>query len=124
MIQKISVNGLPRFAHSDEPVIARSKATKQSRKEIQFESWLCIHFNKSKKRYVIHRGNFQFSQTNMAEGFTRKYGLKALIYYEVFDDIESAITRENQLKAGNRKKKIALIETMNPNWNDLYESII
>jgi len=69
------------------------------------------------KRIWEHKEGF-------SEGFTNKYQLKSLVYYEIFDDIELAISREKQLKAGNRKKKIDLIYAMNPNWNDLYESIL
>ena len=57
------------------------------------------------------------------EGFTSKYGVDKLGYYEVFNDIKDAITREKQIKAGSRKKKIQLIESINPTWIDLYEKI-
>ncbi len=56
----------------------------------------------------------------MVEGFTKKYNIDKLVYYEEFDDIESAIEREKQIKAGSRKKKIDLIESMNPAYQDLY----
>ena len=45
-------------------------------------------------------------------------------YYEIFDDIENAIIREKQIKSWSRKKKLFLIESTNPEWNDLYEKII
>ena len=57
-------------------------------------------------------------------GFTRQYECKMLVYYELYDDMEQAILREKQLKAGSRKKKLALIESKNADWNDLYETII
>ncbi len=60
----------------------------------------------------------------MAPGFTAKYGCKNLVYYEVLESMENAIAREKQIKAGSRKKKLALIENMNPTWKDLYEEII
>ena len=56
----------------------------------------------------------------MVEGFTKKYNVNKLVYYEVFDNIESAIEREKQIKAGSRKKKIDLIESINPAYKDLY----
>ena len=56
-------------------------------------------------------------------GFTKKYGLNTLVYYETSDDIRGAIQREKQIKAGSRKNKIKLIEAMNPSWNDLYETL-
>ena len=56
--------------------------------------------------------------------FTSRYNVENLVYYEVTSDIESAIEREKQIKSWNRKRKNQLIETMNPDWNDLYESIL
>jgi putative endonuclease len=52
-------------------------------------------------------------------GFTHKYNLKSLVYYETINSIESAILREKQLKGWRRSKKISLIEQMNPGWQDL-----
>ncbi len=58
------------------------------------------------------------------EGFTQKYNIDKLGYFEVFGDINAAIRREKQLKGGNRKTKLALIESNNPNWNDLYLDMV
>ncbi len=63
-------------------------------------------------------------KNKLVEGFTKKYSVDKLGYYELFEDILSAIEREKQLKAGNRKKKIELIEGMNPMWKDLYNELI
>jgi putative endonuclease len=52
-------------------------------------------------------------------GFTAKYGIGRLVYFEPFSDVNNAIAREKQLKAGSRKKKVALIEKENPEWLDL-----
>jgi len=60
---------------------------------------------------------------NLAEGFTKKYGVKMLVYYESTQSVESAIQREKQIKKWNRKWKLELIEKMNPEWKDLYEEI-
>ena len=60
----------------------------------------------------------------LVDGFTKRYNLIILVYYEVFDNIENAIIREKQLKAGSRQKKIDLINSLNPSWQDLYNSII
>lgn len=57
-------------------------------------------------------------------GFTEKYKLHKLIYYEIFEDMINAITREKQIKGWLRSKKISLIEKVNPDWKDLYMSII
>ena len=63
-------------------------------------------------------------KNKLADGFTKKYGVDKLGYYEVFEDITEAIKREKQIKGGSRADKIKLIESLNPNWVDLYESII
>lgn len=60
----------------------------------------------------------------LAEGFTKKYKVKKLIYYEIFENIEDAIAREKQIKAGSRKKKLALINDTNPTFKDLYYELI
>jgi len=59
-------------------------------------------------------------KNNIIDGFTKKYSIHKLVYYEITDDIESAIRREKQLKKWNRKWKINLIENSNPKWIDLY----
>ncbi len=51
--------------------------------------------------------------------FSKKYKLRKLVYYEIFRDINDAIAREKQIKGGSRMKKLELIESMNPEWNDL-----
>jgi putative endonuclease len=57
-------------------------------------------------------------------GFTARYGCKRLVWYELHDDMSAAIAREKQIKAGSRRKKLALIEAMNPGWEDLFDSIV
>ena len=59
----------------------------------------------------------------LIDGFTKKYNVDKLVYYEICDNPYEAISREKQLKAGPRKKKIKLITDLNPKWNDLYEEI-
>jgi putative endonuclease len=56
----------------------------------------------------------------LIEGFTKKYNVSKLVYYEVFEGMENAILREKQIKAGSRKKKFELINSMNKGWKDLY----
>jgi len=59
----------------------------------------------------------------LVEGFTKRYNIAKLVYYEMCTDIESAITREKQIKAGSREKKIKLVNSMNREWRDLYEEL-
>ena len=58
------------------------------------------------------------------KGFSAKYGCKILVWYEVHESMIEAITREKEIKAGSRAKKLALIEALNPEWKDLYETLI
>ncbi len=58
-------------------------------------------------------------KTKQVKGFTSKYNCDKLVWFEQTDDISAAIAREKQIKAGSRKKKIELIEAMNPAWDDL-----
>ncbi|HUT22488.1 MAG TPA: GIY-YIG nuclease family protein [Candidatus Bipolaricaulota bacterium] len=62
-------------------------------------------------------------QDKIIEGFTKKYNCTRLVYFENFNDINEAIEREKQLKKWRREKKIRLIEEMNPDWDDLSQSI-
>ena len=63
-------------------------------------------------------------KNHVVEGFTQKYNVTKLVYYEEGEDIYSAISREKQIKGKLRKKKIALIENVNPEWRDLYLDLI
>lgn len=57
-------------------------------------------------------------------GFTGKYGCNQLVWFELHDNMENAILREKQIKAGNRKRKLDLIDAMNPEWLDLADDIV
>jgi len=72
--------------------------------------------NDLKRRVYEHK-------EKLVEGFTKKYNITKLVYFEVFDSIENAILREKQIKGGSRQKKIDLINSMNKAWRDLYEEI-
>ena len=69
-----------------------------------------------KRRVYEHKQKF-------VKGFTSKYNVDKLVYFEVFDDVYNAITREKQIKGGSRQKKIDLINSMNETWKDLYDEI-
>jgi putative endonuclease len=60
----------------------------------------------------------------LVDGFTKRYNVDKLVYYEVFADVGDAITREKQIKASSRKKKETLVNSFNNTWSDLYESIV
>ncbi|MDM7998885.1 MAG: GIY-YIG nuclease family protein [Dehalococcoidia bacterium] len=69
------------------------------------------------RRVCEHKGD-------LVDGFTKKYGVHDLVYYGAVDSIESAITREKQLKKWNRAWNIRLVEKLNPNWKDLYPDLL
>ncbi len=58
------------------------------------------------------------------QGFTKRYGCELLVYYEQYEGMNIAVAREKQIKAGSRKKKLVLIEKLNPQWNDLYNTLL
>jgi putative endonuclease len=63
-------------------------------------------------------------KSNLVEGFSKKYGTHNLVYYEIYDEITDAVAREKCIKKWRRQWKLDLIERINPQWNDLYESIL
>ncbi|MEK7291371.1 MAG: GIY-YIG nuclease family protein [Planctomycetota bacterium] len=85
--------------------------------------YVYIMTNKSKTLYTgvtnnLVRRVYEHKQ-KIVQGFTCKYNINKLVYYEMTPDIKSAITREKQIKGWLRSKKIALIESLNPEWKDL-----
>ena len=63
-------------------------------------------------------------KNNLVKGFTNKYAIHTLVYFEAVENVQSAIKREKQLKKWNRLWKLKLIETENPEWKDLYDDIL
>ncbi len=63
-------------------------------------------------------------KSDQIQGFTSRYGVHMLVYFEMSDTMEAAIAREKQIKAGSRAKKLHLIESVNRDWNDLYPGIV
>ncbi len=72
--------------------------------------------NDLKRRVYQHK-------EKLIAGFTKRYNVKKLVYYEIFEDAYNAISREKQVKAGSRQKKIDLINGMNSKWKDLYDTL-
>ncbi len=90
----------------------------------------CVYIMANKRHGTLYTGvtsnlpkrAFEHRE-GLSEGFAAKYGCKMLVWYELHDSMIEAIAREKQIKAGSRAKKIALIEALNPEWKDLYESL-
>jgi putative endonuclease len=90
-----------------------------------------VYILTNKNNQVLYTGvtnhllrRVQEHRDKLVPGFTQKYNVTKLVYYETFDDPRSAITREKQIKAGSRQKKITLIESINPEWMDIFDQII
>ena len=87
----------------------------------------CLHSCQQAKRDLIHRGiarRVWEHKQGLVEGFTKKYGVHTLVYCESFARPRDAIQREKRLKKWNRAWKIRLIESTNPGWKDLYETVM
>jgi putative endonuclease len=117
------------LSETTKPVIARSTATKQSlTMTVNKQYYVYITTNKNngvlytgvtndlKRRIYEHKGK-------LVKGSTKKYNVDKLVFYEVYDEVENAITREKQIKGGSRQKKIDLINKNNHEWRDLYEEL-
>ena len=91
----------------------------------------CVYIMANKRHGTVYTGvtsnlpkrAFEHRE-GLVMGFSKKYGCRMLVWYELHETMIAAITREKQIKAGSRSKKLALIEALNPDWADLYESLI
>ncbi|WP_342713542.1 GIY-YIG nuclease family protein [Bradyrhizobium sp. B124] len=91
----------------------------------------CVYIFANKRHGTIYTGvtanppkrAFEHRE-GLVKGFSAKYGCKMLVWYELHETMHDAITREKQIKAGSRAKKITLIEALNPDWNDLFDTLI
>ncbi len=91
----------------------------------------CVYFMASKRNGILYIGvtndlvRWVYEhKNNLIEGFTKKYNVHQLVYFETTSEIQSALKREKQLKKWNRQWKLDLIEKTNPNWTDLYQSLL
>ncbi len=94
------------------------------------ERYYYVYLMTNKKNTVIYTGvtsdlirRVYEHKEKLVKSFTSRYNINKLVYYEVFQDVSYAITREKQIKGGSRANKIELINGMNLEWNDLYDSL-
>jgi putative endonuclease len=91
----------------------------------------CVYIFASKRHGTLYTGvtsnlpkRAHEHREGLVKGFSAKYGCKVLVWYELHETMIAAITREKQIKAGSRAKKLALVEALNPEWKDLYGNLI
>jgi putative endonuclease len=94
---------------------------------IMSEKQYCVYIMTNAHHTVLYTGVTNNLERRVLEhregksGFTKKYNVTKLVYYECGDDVNVAIAREKQIKGGSRQKKLDLINSLNPQWKDLYE---
>ena len=93
--------------------------------------YYCVYIIANSRNTVLYTGvtgnlvaRIYYHKNKSVSSFSSKYNLGKLVYYEVHENVNLAIEREKQIKAGSRKKKIDLINKVNPSWKDLYSTII
>ena len=90
----------------------------------------CVYILTNQRHTVLYTGvtsdlkaRIYQHREKLLPGFTKRYNVSKLVYYEAFQNVTAAITREKQIKAGSRRKKLDLITGMNPEWRDLYDEL-
>ncbi len=105
-------------------------ANEVSDEAISMDKQYYIYIMTNKRNTVLYTGvtndlkrRVYEHKEKLAPGFTKKYNITKLVYYEVYEDVEEAILGEKKIKGSSRAKKVALIESMNNQWKDLYDEI-
>ncbi|MGA8261960.1 MAG: GIY-YIG nuclease family protein, partial [Arenicellales bacterium] len=142
-----AVRGLPR--HCEEPeatrqssflatggsailhLLAKTGTVSRNNKEHPSMGIPCVYILANKRNGTLYTGvtsdlvkRVWEHKSDIVDGFSCRYGVHRLVWYEVHGTMVSAIEREKQIKAGSRKRKLKLIENMNPRWRDLYSDIL
>jgi len=112
------------------PAELRQRRWRSEGKGTQVEKWYYVYMLASRRNGTLYTGltsdlagRVWQHKNDVYEGFTNRYGVHILVWYEAYDDVHTAIAREKQLKKWNRAWKIRLIEKENSGWNDLYEKL-
>jgi putative endonuclease len=94
------------------------------------EKQYCVYILTNQRHTVLYTGvtgdlkrRVYQHRERLLPGFTNRYNVSQLVYYECTEDVSSAIAREKQIKAGSRQKKIELVNRFNPEWRDLYNEL-
>jgi putative endonuclease len=117
--------------HDEKDVTERSFPRKRESRELDMAKQPCVYILASQQNGTLYIGvtsnlvkRAWEHKNNVTEGFTKKYGVHRLVYYELHGDMIAAIAREKQLKKWNRAWKLRLIEERNPLWRDLWDEIL
>jgi len=109
----------------------RRPESRCSGREAGMERQPCVYLLASKQNGTLYAGvtsnlvkRIWEHRNHAIEGFTNKYGVNILVWYEVHETMESAIGREKAIKSWQRAWKIRIIEEMNPQWRDLYDDVL
>jgi putative endonuclease len=123
--------GLPLFARPYNPLLSWPAKAGHPGDAIAMSKTYFVYILASAKNGTLYIGvtnnltrRVWEHRDGMVPGFTKKYGVKALVYFEEFGDVGLAINRETRLKKWKRRWKIELIEKSNPDWCDLYHKVI
>ena len=95
------------------------------------QKYYCVYIITNFRNTVLYTGvtgnlvaRIYYHKNKSVSSFSSRYNLNKLVYYEIYEDVNLAIVREKQIKAGSRKKKVELVDNFNPTWKDLYETLI
>ena len=132
---RVSLRGVPHFAGRRSNLqngieIASPRWARNDNRGYQMSKQYYVHIMTNKNNTVLYTGvtndlkrrAYQHKE-KLIGGFTKKYNINKLVYYEVFEDAYYAISREKQLKGGSRQKKVGLINSINKEWKDLYDEL-
>ena len=93
--------------------------------------YYCVYIITNNRNTVLYTGvtgeligRIFHHKNKSVSSFSSKYNINKLVYYEIYEDVNQAIAREKQIKGGSRKKKIELVNKKNPDWKDLYGSLL
>ena len=124
--------GVPLPHHTDcfAPIESGSRNDTVEETFIEVEKQYYVYIMTNHKNTVVYTGvtndlhrRVYEHKNKVVEGFTKRYNLTRLVYYELCGDIEGAIIREKQIKAGSRQDKMNLVDSVNRDWHDLYDEL-
>jgi putative endonuclease len=113
-----------------QAAFGRLKRTRHEAQGAENETTLCLHSGEQAKRHVVYWGHLLpraarlAAQNDVVEGFTKRYRVHILVWFEIHHTVVSAIAREKAIKEWKRAWKTQLIEKSNPTWRDLYGEIV